>query len=287
MEEVFVLCSGVKHLKNNLLKIKKNFSYLNIDKFPDGEIDLSFRTELKGKKVILLQSFHGDLNEKIIETLFSAHTAKDLGAKKVELFSFYFPYFRNDKRFRKGECISIKVMSKIFNIFDKMYFIEPHLHRIKKIERLFSKGKKIEISNEISDYIKLKKIENPLLIGPDIESEQWVKKIAEKCEGEYLIFKKKRYSPRNVKIKINNSLKIKNRNIILIDDIVSTGNTLLETLKQIKRRNPKKIYCISIHGIFVDNSLKKLQKYGEIISTNTIPSKISKIDVSKKIKEIK
>jgi ribose-phosphate pyrophosphokinase len=287
MKEVIIFCSGAKHLKDKISKLKKNVSFLDIKEFPDGEIDLSFKTKLKRKRVILLQSFHGNLNKKIIETLFAAYTAKDLGAKKIELFSFYFPYFRKDKRFKEGECINIKVMSKIFNIFDKIYVVEPHLHRIKKIKKILSNGKKIDITDEISRYIKSIKIKNPLLIGPDIESEQWIKKIAEKCGENYRIFRKKRYSPRKVKIRIDKKLKIKNRNIIIIDDIISTGNTMLETIKQIKKLKPKKIYCIAIHGIFAEKSLKKLKKYAEIISTNTIPSKVSKIDVSKKINELK
>ncbi len=287
MKEVIVSCSGGKHVAKNIAKnLKIKYSELSVEKFPDGEINIKFKTDLKNKKVILVQSFYDNLNEKIIETLFAYYTAKDLGAKKIELISPYFPYFRQDKRFEKGQGVSIRIISKLFKVFDKIYFIDPHLHRIKKLKQVFKNGKKLDATPLISRYVKKRKIKNPLFIGPDIESGQWAKKAADIIDEESAILRKKRYSDRKVEIKLNKKINVKERNLILVDDIISTGHTMLETIKKIEKMKPKKIYCVAIHGVFADKkTLNKLKKHSEIICTNTIPNKEGKIDISELFKK--
>lgn len=275
MKKVIVFCSGAGH-------IKKGGTKLGLERFPDGEINIHFKENLKSKKVVLVQSFYGDINEKIVEVLFAGHTAKEIGAKKVELFALYFPYFRKDKRDKKRECISINAMSKIFSTFDEISVVEPHLHRIKNIKDVFKNGRRIKTGKLIAKH--LKKIENPLFIGPDSESKQWAKEIAEHSQKEYNIFRKKRYNSKKVRIKINKNINLKNRNIVIVDDIISTGHTMIETIKEIKKFKPKKIYCVAIHGIFADNALKKLKRHARVLSTNTIPSEVSKINISELIK---
>ncbi len=287
MEEVIVSCSGGKHVGKDIAKnLKIKYSELSTEKFPDEELNIKFKTEIKNKKVILIQSFYDNLNEKIIETLFAYYTAKDLGAKKIELISPYFPYFRQDKRFEKGQGVSIKIISKLFKIFDKIYFIDPHLHRIKKLKQVFKNGKKLDATPLISEYVKNKKIKNPLFIGPDVESGQWAKKAADIINEKSAILKKKRYSDRKVEIKLDKKINVEGKNLILVDDIISTGHTMLETIKKIKKMKPKKIYCIAIHGVFADKkTLNELKKHSEVICTNTIPNKEGKIDISNLFKK--
>jgi ribose-phosphate pyrophosphokinase len=281
---LIISCSGAKHIAKKIAnKAKAEYSELQIKKFPDNELDIKFLKNLKNKEIILVQSFYQNINEKIIETLFAAYTAKDLGAKKVNLIALYFPYLRKDKRFKPGECISAKVMVKLFSIFNKILIVEPHLHRIKKLKKLFPNAKKIEVSKEIATYLKKRNIQNPIYLGPDIESKQWVSKVTKHLKAKPVVLRKIRYSSRKVKIKIPKKIKIENKNIIIIDDIISTGHTMLQTIKTIKKFKPKKIYCICIHGIFAENSLSKLKKYSEVISCNTIPSPVSKIDITNSI----
>ncbi len=281
--KIIIECSGAKHITRKIAKkAKKPYSKLEIKKFPDNEIDIRFSKNIYKKNIIFVQSFYDNLNEKIIETLFAGHTAKDLHARKVNLIALYFPYLRKDKRFKSNECISAEVMGKLFSVFDRIYIVEPHLHRIKNINKLFSKGKRVTVVSDIVDYVK--KIRNPVLIGPDMESMQWADSVAKLLNKKAHVLRKKRLSSRKVKIKVP-KIDIKNRNIVVIDDIISTGHTMLETVKGLKKLEPKRIYCICFHGIFVENALEKLKKHAEVISCNTIPNKVSKIDISKTIAE--
>lgn len=282
MKEV-VTCSGARHIGESIArKLKARHSELETRKFPDGELYIRFNRDLNKKKILLVQSFYGEINDKIIEVLLAGYTAKELGAKKVELLALYFPYFRQDKRFKKGEAISIEVMSKLFKIFNKIYFLDPHLHRIKKVKDVFSNGKKVSAIPIVSSYLKKLNLKAPVFIGPDIESHQWVKEASREL-GKVFVFEKQRKGDKDVEIKKSSELKkedVEGKEIVIIDDIISTGNTMLETIKNLKRLKPKKIICVGIHGIFINDSLNELKKYAKIISTNTIPSKASKIDIS-------
>jgi len=282
-------CSGAKHISRKISeKMNANYSELELKKFPDGEINIRFKKDLKNKNVLLIQSFYENINEKIVEILFAYYSAKDLGAKKIKLLALYFPYFRQDKRFIKGQGISIKSMSKIFCVFDKIFVVEPHLHRIKKIKQILPHGKRISVIPLIANYFKNLKINDFIFVGPDSESSQWTKNVAKILKKEYFILRKKRYGSRNVKIKLNKKIDIENKNIVIIDDIISTGGTMLKTIKELKKLKPKQIYCVGIHGVFADKKiLEELEKEAKIISTNTILSKLSKIDISDIAGELK
>jgi ribose-phosphate pyrophosphokinase len=279
-------CSQGLHLAKKIAnKLKQPYSQLEVTHFPDSEIKLKFKTNVKNKIVVLVQSFYKNVNDCIIEALFAAETAKDLGAKKVILAAPYFPYLRQDKRFHPGECISLRTIAKnIDEDFDKVMIIDPHLHREKTLTHIFKiNSKKLTANSLIQDYIK-KKIKNPVIIGPDWESYKWAQKIAEKIGCEFVIMEKKRFSATKVEVKLNKKINIKKKNLIFIDDMISTGNTLLKAIAAMKKLGAKKVTCFAVHGILVNDALNKLKKAGAtVITTNTIPNKAAKIDVSELI----
>lgn len=283
---IIISCSHGLHLAKKIAtKLKQPYSQLEVTHFPDSEIKLKFNTLIKDKTIVLVQSFYQNVNDCVIETLFAAETAKDLGAKKIILIAPYFPYLRQDKRFNAGECISLKTIAKnIDEDFDEIYIIDPHLHRERTLEHIFKiKSHRLTANPLIVDYIK-KKIKNPVIIGPDWESYKWAQKVAEKVGCDYAIMEKKRYSARNVRVALHKKIDIKSKNLIFIDDMISTGHTLLEAINALKKLGAKKVTCFAVHGILVENALQKLQKAGAtVITTNTIPSKAAKIDVAELI----
>lgn len=283
---IIVSCSKGKHLAKKIaIKIKKPYSELSVKKFPDSELYLKFNTNVKNKKVMLVQSFYGDISDSIVEVLFAADTAKDLKAKSITLVAPHFPYLRQDKRFKPGEAISLKVIADIIDkFFDEIYIIDPHLHRERTLGHVFKiKAHKLSACKPIADYIK-KKIKNPVIIGPDWESYKWAEKVAEYCKCKSYILKKKRISARKVIISFNKKVNLKGKNIIIVDDIISTGNTIIRAAEHIKKEGAKNITAICIHGIFSESALQKLKKAKiNVIATNTIPGSKSKIDVAEVI----
>lgn len=280
--KVIVGCSGSTDFAKKLAsKAGCRFIVLDTRKFPDGETNLRFTTGVKGKVVYLVQSLYNP-NDKLIEVFFAAKTAKELGAKGVFLVAPYLSYMRQDKRFRPYEAISSRAMAYILNgLIDGIITIDPHLHRYKSLSEIFTiKAKALTADDLIADYVK-KNIKHPIIIGPDMESYQWARTVAEKIGCEVDVLKKKRYTPEHVTIKIKEKLDLKNKSVVLIDDIISTGHTMIEVIRDIKRIGGKRIYCICVHALFVEGAYEKIRRMGaNVVSCNTTPHKSNRIDVS-------
>ncbi|HLD00498.1 MAG TPA: ribose-phosphate diphosphokinase [Candidatus Nanoarchaeia archaeon] len=277
-------CGNSQDLAQSLArKLRAKYSPLTIGSFPDGEIYLKFKTSLKLKKVVLVQSFQPRPDMSLFDIIFAAETARDLGAKKIILVAPYLAYMRQDKRFNSGEAITSKIMAKLLNnSIDKIITIDPHLHRYKRLDNLFKiPAVKLTANNLIADYIK-KKIKNPVIVGPDWESYQWAEVIARDIGAEATILSKTRFSSRKVKVKIVNSIPLKNRNVVIVDDIISTGHTIAEAAKKIKLRRANSITAIGVHGLLVEEAVTKLKLAGvdKIVTTNCIKHNTNEIDVN-------
>lgn len=282
---VFGLRNSEAVAKEISKKAKAEYGSFCCEKFPDGELHLGFAKNVRGKKVVLVQTMNPEPNDALVELIFAAETAKELGAKKVVAVVPYLAYMRQDKRFNKGECISAKEMAKLLNrCLDSLITIDPHLHRIKNLKQIFSINTvRLSADSLIADYVKKNyKKEETLLVGPDIESSQWAKKIADCIGFKSTIFLKERLNSRNVKIKVKKELEWEGKNVVIIDDIVSTGHTMIEAVKEIMKRKVKSVDCICVHAIMAENAFEKLEAAGarKIISCNTIKHRSNSIDVS-------
>jgi len=275
---IIIACSGGKHIGRSIArKAKCDYAELIADRFPDTELKIRLPVDVKRKNVYFVQSFYPsekDINDKLVEVLFAAYTAKELGARRVILIAPYLAYLREDKRFERGEAISAKILRKLFRVFNRVYVVEPHLHRFRNFSQFFPNAIHISLREEVAEYIKKNVKRDFILVGPDSESEQWVEPVAHKLKARYIILSKKRFSARKVKV---SGKQIKNEKAVIIDDIISTGQTLIEASKLIKA---KEVWFIGMHGLFSENALSKLRRKGKIVVSNSIPSSASKLDCS-------
>jgi ribose-phosphate pyrophosphokinase len=269
--------------KNLAKKMKVKYSPTTIAAFPDGDIYLKFNTNLKNKKLVIVQSFQPHSDMSLFDIIFAAETAKDLGAKKVILVAPYLAYMRQDKRFNAGECISSKVMAKLLNnSVDKLITIDPHIHRYKSLKDIFTiPAKRLTANPILADYIQ-KHFKNEVIIGPDWESYQWAEDIAKQINIHATVLKKTRFSSRHVKVKMVKPVPIKGKNVVIVDDIISTGHTIMEAAKQARKMGAKSVSAIGVHGLFAENALEKLKKTGlkKVLTTNCIEGKTAKIDIT-------
>ena len=258
------------------------YSPLTISSFPDGDIYLKYNTAVKGQKVILVHSFQPHSNQSLFNLIFAAETAKDLGAAKVILVAPYLAYMRQDTRFHPGEAISSRIMAKHLNsCFDKIITIDPHLHRYRSLKDIFTiPTVKLTANTLIAEYIQ-KHFINEIIIGPDGESFQWAEEIARHIHIQATVLKKTRFSSRQVQVKMVKPISIQGKNVIIVDDIISTGHTIAEAAKQARKMGAKSITAIGVHGLLVENAMKKLRQAGvtTVITTNCIEHPTNKIDV--------
>lgn len=262
-----------------------NAEYARIEagSFPDSEFHLKLSKNPHKKTVVIINSISKNVDDKIIETILACGVARDYKAKRVILVATYFPYMRQDKHFEKYDSFSAKHILELFSFFDRIIAIDPHLHRIKDLHALLHKAESLSINSLIADYIKNKFKGDYEIIGPDSESAQWSADIASMLNKKVVILEKTRLG--DTKIKQKEKKLGDAKNYIIIDDIISTGKTLLGAIKMAKRQGAKKVTCIGIHGLFVNNSDKLIRKHANIITTNTVPNRYAKIDISHAIIE--
>jgi len=258
--------------------LKAQYTEIFAEDFPDSEYHIALNKNPKNKTVIIFNSITKDPDEKLIETILAGGIAKDYKAKKVILMATYFPYLRQDEHFEKYDSFSSKHIIRLFDNFDKIITIDPHLHRIKSLKEISKKAESITTNQLIADYIKKRFKNNFTIIGPDIESTQWSAKIAKILGKKVEILRKTRFSATKIKqTKLKQEI---GKKVIIIDDIISTGKTIVGALKQAKQHGAKNLYCIGIHALLTNNAAKLITKHAELITTNTIPNPYAKIDIS-------
>jgi ribose-phosphate pyrophosphokinase len=288
---IITTCGNSEKIAKQLAKnLKAKYSPLTISEFPDGDIYLKFNTKLKGKTLVIVQSFQPHSDMSLFDIIFAAETAKDLGAKKVILVAPYLAYMRQDKRFNPGEAISSRIMAKLLNhSVNQVITIDTHIHRYKSLKDIFAiSAKNLTANPLIADYIK-KNIKDPLIIGPDWESYQWAEVIAAHVGCDVTVLKKTRISSTKVKVKMNKSINLKGKDVVIVDDIISTGHTIAEAAKKAKKLGARSITAIVVHGLFVSGlDLLKDAGVSDIVTTNSITHKTNKIDITSLLaKEIK
>lgn len=260
-------------------KVSKNlksiYTKIITKEFPDEESYVKLRINPQGKNLAVFNSFARDQNDRLIESIFAAGIGRDYKAKKTILVAPYFPYLRQDTHFEKYDSLSIKHVKKIFDDFDEIIVVDPHLQRIPKIKKISYKMKRLSTTLLIADYIAKHFKPNHTIVGPDEESAQWADTVARHLGKRAIILKKHRFSWQRVKIED----KYLGKNVIIIDDIIGTGHTILETIKIAKKHGAKKITVIGIHGVLIGNAAEKIKKHAQIITTNTIENPYAKINI--------
>ena len=284
MNKIILSFDYSQQLAKEISKFSK-IPYYPIEKiqFPDKESMISIAAKLSKKEIIIVASLDNP-NEKLIDILIAIETTKSFGAQKITLIAPYLCYMRQDKQFKPGQAISAKIIAKFLSShIDKLITIDPHLHRIKKLNDVYTaKTATLTAIKNIEKFIK-SNYNSPIIIGPDGESYQWAKTIADNINAKSIILKKVRYSGTKVKIYTTKELEQipKSQKIIIIDDIISSGTTLLYIGKFLKQKGYNNLTTIAVHGIFANSCYPKLKKYyKEIITTNTIKHQSNKISIA-------
>lgn len=249
---------------------KLNIPYVNVNpRFDtDGEMHINFGCDVKGKKVFLFQSFYPNQNLSLVEVLFSSSLARDLGARSVNLVAPYLSYQREDLRKEKFDCVSVKILGEILsNFVDSLLCVEPHLKDLSKYFTIPVHS--VNCSELIKHYVK-NNYNGAVVVGPDENARPLVMGLGSKN----IILKKKK---KDLDVKFEKGFNLKNKNALIIDDMVVTGTTLIGCLNYL---GLKKADFVVIHPVMKNNVLEKLKEYGKVISCNTIENESNVLDVS-------
>jgi len=247
-----------------------------VHRFPDKEALV--RIPASAQSVILYRSLD-DPDRKLIELLLAASAARDSGAERVILVAPYLAYMRQDKAFHPGEAVSQKVIGGLLaSHFDALLTVDPHLHRVATLSEAIPGISAISLSAAPLLTALIDAGDNPIIIGPDSESRQWTEAIARPLGLETLVATKQRLSDRQVSLTIPDVEHARGRRAIIVDDMISSGRTLVEAAKLLRQAGATSIEAIATHCLAHPDDLAFMAAHGiaRIASSDSIDGPTSK-----------
>lgn len=251
--------------------------------FPDGETYVRLETDPSGREVALVADLHRP-DEKSIPMLLVAETARDLGAKQVGLIAPYLPYMRQDKRFQAGEGVTSRYFARLISrSLGWLVTVDPHLHRYSSLSEVYSiPTRVVHAAPAIAAWIQ-EEVEAPVLVGPDSESEQWVSDVARRAGAPFFILEKVRRGDRDVEVSRPDLEPWRDRTPVLVDDIISTARTMIETLRQLEAGGMPPAVCVAVHALFSGDAWTALRSAGpaKVVTCATVLHPSNAIEMAK------
>ena len=266
-------------------KIKANFVKSEIRVFADGESKITLIGKLSKKKSIVVQSIYPPVDTNLVQALSLITKAKE-NSSKVTAVIPYMGYARQDREFLPGEIVTMNVLGKLFKSAGASKIIIVDIHSLIGLKYFTIKTKNVTAIPDLAEYFKKLSLKNPLVVSPDQGGKERAKEFAKEFNSDYIALEKTRDKKTGkVKIKTKNLPEVENRDLILVDDMISTGGSIIKATQFLKKQKCKRIYVACTHALLMNDAENKIKKAGvtSIISTNTIPGKTSKVDISKAI----
>ena len=250
--------------------------------FPDGESKITLMKKPQKNKIIVIQSTYPPVDEKLIQTLSIISKVKEFGTEVIAVIP-YMGYARQDREFLPGEVITMKVIANLLKSVGATKIIVVDIHSMIGLKYFNIKTKNVTAIPDLVKYFSKLKLKNPLVVSPDQGGKERAKEFAKYLNTEYIALEKQRdRKTGKVKIKSTNFGEISGRDLILVDDMISTGGSIIKATEFLKKQKCRHVFVACTHALLRNDAEKKIKKAGvtKIISTNTIPGKTSLVDVS-------
>ena len=241
-------------------------------RFPDGELKLRLPAELPHD--VLLWRGLQQPNEKLVELLLVAQTARALGARRLGLVAPYLAYMRQDMAFRPGEAVSQRIVGAFLaQLFDTVLTVDPHLHRVSTLAEAVPVPQPLVVSGApaLADWVARER-PGALLLGPDEESAQWVAQAADRHGLDRAVCRKVRHGDRQVEIELP-AAHWTGRQVVILDDMASTGRTVALATRLALAAGAQSVDVAVTHALFAAGALQAMREagVGQIWSTDCIP----------------
>lgn len=260
---------------------------LSLHHFPDGETLVQLAPPAPGGDAVIVCTLDRP-DAKVVPLMMAAATARELGAARVGLVAPYLAYMRQDTRFHPGEAISAKIFGDwLGHTFDWLVTVDPHLHRNATLSEVYPRAAHVvHAASPLAVWINAH-VTMPLIVGPDSESAQWVTAVANLLCAPSVVARKERHGDREVAVFLPEMEQWREHTPVLLDDIIASGGTLLQTLRCLRGRSSVPPVCVAVHGLFADGALENLlaEGAGQIVTSNSVITHTSQIDISKPVAE--
>ena len=257
--------------------------YVDVDTrtFPDGESKITFRHNLKKSVVLVVQSTYPPVDTNLLQILSIISEVKKISSKIYAIMP-YMGYARQDRQFLNGEIVTMSVVAKMLQAAGAKKAIVVDIHSKTALRHFKIPTENVSAIPELVKYLKKLKLKNPIVVSPDTGGSLRAKKFADILKSDFITLKKSR-NRKTGKVNIQSTkADVKGKDLIIVDDIISTGGSVVKATQFLKKQKCKRVFVVCTHGLLVGDAEKNIKKAGvtQIISTNTIPRSISKVDVS-------
>ena len=276
------LPSAAKDAARLAVRLGAAMHEIEVHRFPDGELRVTVGPA--AVTTILYAPFDRP-NENLLAVLFAADALRRAGAQRLVLVAPYLCYMRQDTAFHDGEAISQKVIGRLIaGAVDRVITVDAHLHRTKKIGDVFPgiEAENLSAMPAIADFLRASGFDPAtIVVGPDAESEPWVRDLASRLKADYAVAQKTRHSDRSVEMVFAHPEMFAGRPVLLVDDIVSSGGTLLACAKTLVAAGAKTIDAVITHALFPPEMTRMFLAAGlrSIRSTHSVPHPTNAVEL--------
>lgn len=257
---VFAFAEGNDPAARLAERLGCDFQAVRLHHFPDGESLVSVKPS---PALALLYRSLDHPNARLVEILLAASALRENGARHVVLIAPYLAYMRQDMAFAPGQAVSQRVIGALLaQHFDGVLTVDPHLHRVAWLGEVMPGTQAISISAAPVLSAAIDRAGDPVLVGPDAESRQWVEAIARPCGLDLLIGEKRRSGDHEVEIAFADPSAVAGRPAILVDDVISSGTTLQCAARLLLAAGASSVEAIATHCLATESDLEAMSSAG-------------------------
>lgn len=263
-------------------KLKADFISSDLRIFPDGESKITLNAKPKRGKIIIVNSTYPPVDSNLIQALSLISKARQYSSDVVSVIP-YLGYARQDREFLPGEIVTLSTIAKLLKASGAGKVIVVDIHSQMGLKHFDIPVRNVSAVQELVNHFKKLKLKDPLVVSPDLGGATRAEEFAKLYGTDFIALKKQRdRKTGRVEIMTSNLDGVRGRDLVLVDDMISTGSSIVKATEFLRKQKCRRVYVACTHALLIDNAENKIRKAGisGIISTNTIPGNTSIVDVS-------